>query len=96
MAILEYFCNDFLVLLREGFKKGIKYIRRKDLESKLDCTIWIQVTPPRQKPFLFMGGYRQWNFPKDINPEYTGSSTLQLHGGQSIIRNWNTAIMENK
>ena len=41
--------------------KQIVYKRRRDLESKFDCCIWIEIQLKGQKPLLVMGGYRQWS-----------------------------------
>ena len=47
--------------------KQIIYKRRKDLESKFDCCIWIEIQLKGQKPLLVMGGYRQWSLLKPFD-----------------------------
>ena len=37
--------------------KQIIYKHRKDLESKFDCCIWIEIQLKGQKHLLVMGGY---------------------------------------
>ena len=52
----------------------IPYKRRYDLEDENTCTIWIEISVSKKKKLLFMGGYRQWNLPKNYDPENNKNS----------------------
>ena len=76
--------------------KNISYKRRRDLESDITSTIWIEINIPKSKPALFMGGYRQWRLPKVLNVNKSNSTKSQLERYDLILKNWQKASLEKK
>ena len=78
-------------------KKEVKYIRRMDLENGENSMIWIEVTLPKRKKVLVMGGYRQWSLPKimDINNKknMVEKQTMRFMG---VLESWRLALAETK
>ena len=78
-------------------KKQLAYKRREDLEDYDTCTIWIKIIIQRTKKVLLMGGYRQWNLPKTMDPDNnTNSGIQQMNRLQKILAKWALAMNENK
>ena len=71
----------------------LNYIRRDDLESSHDCTIWIEIKVKRQKSILICSGYRQWDTPYEGRKTNEGSLQkynsvkCQLLRYKSILKN---------
>ena len=76
--------------------KKIKYKRRYDLENDITSTIWIEVYKSKNKTFLLMGGYRQWQLPSCLSNENTNLPSKLFDRYKLIIDSWNRAIMEGK
>ena len=93
--------NDALTISRQIVlvDKRLTYKRLYNLESRHDCTIWIEVILRQKKTFLFAGGYRQWTLPKEVsNDKYTDSKKVknQVTRYKSIVNNWDKAKNLNK
>ena len=77
-------------------KKSIPYKRRHDLEDTITSTIWIEISIPKSKSMLVMGGYRQWTIPKYFNIIKSKSITNQMNRWLLLLDKWKTALKENK
>ena len=78
-------------------RKGIHFKRRYDLEHPSLCNIWIELSPGTKRPFLIMGGYRQWSLPKTMDPFNTkDKNSKQLERYAMTLDFWKTALQENK
>jgi len=60
-------------------KKGIKYIRRLDLECNNVCDIVIEINPKSAKPILVIGSCREWQQHKKLNIQNSRSQGNQLN-----------------
>ena len=76
--------------------KSLQYKRRTDLESDLLSTVWIEVSLPKSKPILIMGGYRQWQLPSELGFNKSKSIKHQKERYELILKNWKKASHENK
>jgi hypothetical protein len=70
---------------RTGFyiSNSVNYVRRKELENKINSSVWITLKLPGVKPLNVNTFYRQWKCPKDPN------LTIQpdtLHINQQVFR----------
>ena len=76
--------------------KNIMYKRRGDLEANDTSTIWVEIKLPQHKPFLVMGGYRQWRTPAKMGIKNSVSTKNQIRRYRSILENWTRASLEGK
>ena len=58
--------------------KNIIYKWRGDLEANDTSTIWVEIKLPQHKPFLVMGGYRQWRTPAKMGIKNSVSTKIKL------------------
>ena len=79
--------------------KRLNYTRLGDLESKHDCTVWIEIKLQCKKSILFCGGYRQWQISKELGKNLCDGSkkiNRQFDRYKSILSNWGKASQLNK
>ena len=68
-----------------GICKKLNYERIFNLESNLNSCIWLKIKPKNTKPFLIMGGYRQWSLPRDLGFNDSKNIKYQIERLQTIL-----------
>ena len=68
-----------------GIIKQLNYEQMFNLESHLNSCIWLKIKPKNSKPFLLMGGYRQWSLPKDLGFNDSKNIKYQIERMQTIL-----------
>ena len=59
-------------------------------------SIWLQIFPPKSKPILLNGYYRQWNLPKTMRNNTSDSNKNQIERYDQYLKMWKKAIDEKK
>ena len=73
--------------------RDLHYKRRRDLESQGTSTVWLQITQPGTKGFLFQAVYRQFQrlgVKGSIKPKF------QYQRWNLIVQKWEQAITEDR
>ena len=70
--------------------------RRRDLKCYPLSSIWLQIFPPKSKPILLNGYYRQWNLPKTMRNNTSDSNKNQIERYDQYLKMWKKAIDEKK